>query len=241
RSLIAEQFRIFRTNMNFLTAQKKCPKILVTSSMTGEGKSFITANLGMVYAYSGKKVLLMEMDLRKPHLAKMLKCNTEKGFSNFIVSGDSIKEYVQPVTDNPNLFLLSSGPIPPNPAELLMSEALPAIFEKFSEQFDVIIMDSPPIGIVTDAQILSNYSDVNLFVVRERYTYKNSLEIIDDLLGNKKFANLYLIVNDVQRGSSYKYGYSYGYSYGYGYGNSNGYYSKKSKTKKTMLNKIVGK
>src|SRR5581483_1043866 len=114
------QFRIFRTNMDFLLGQKQCPKILITSSMTGEGKSFIAANLGQLYAYSGKRVLLMEMDLRKPRLSAMLEASNDNGFTNFIISGKPIHEFIKPLAGNPNLYLLSSGPVPPNAAELLM-------------------------------------------------------------------------------------------------------------------------
>jgi capsular exopolysaccharide synthesis family protein len=240
RSILAEQFRIFRTNLNFLAGRKKCPRILITSSKSGEGKSFISSHLAMIYAYSGKKTLLMELDLRKPHLSEILKHKNEKGFSNLIISDDHTEDYIKPVMHNPNLFLLNSGPIPPNPTELLMLTAVGNLFEKLSQQFDIIIIDTPPIGVVADAQILSEYSDVNLFVVRERYSFKNSLEIINDLMKNKKFQNLYIVVNDVKKGASYKYGYGYSYGYAYGNGNGNGYYGQSNKPKKNPLNKIFG-
>jgi tyrosine-protein kinase Etk/Wzc len=241
RSILAEQFRIFRTNLSFLISKRKCAKILITSAKSGEGKSFISAHLALIYAYSGKKTLLMELDLRKPHLSNLFKNKNEYGFSNFILSHDRIENYIKPVPNNANLFLLSSGPVPPNPTELLMLPVLPEIFEKLSQQFDVIIMDTPPIGLVADAQILAEYSDVNLFVIRERYSFKNSLEIINDLLQNKKFSNLYLVVNDVKKGASYKYGYGYSYGHSYGNGNGNGYYGEPHKYKKTPFNKIFGR
>jgi len=241
RSVLAEQFRIFRTNLNFLTTRKKCPKILVTSSKAGEGKSFVSSHLAMIYAYSGKKTLLMEMDLRKPHLSQILKNKNERGFSNLIVSDDSVEDYIKPVANNPNLFLLSSGPIPPNPTELLMVSAMAGIFEKLSRLFDIIIIDTPPVGVVADAQILAEFSDVNLFVVRERYSFKNSLEIINDLLKSRKFSNFYIVLNDVKKGASYKYGYGYSYGYSYGYGNGNGHSGQNGTHKKIPLSKIFGK
>ena len=118
---------------------------------------------------------------------------------------------------------------------------MPAIFEKLSRLFDIIIIDTPPVGGVADAQILAEYSDVNLFVVRERYSFKNSLEIINDLLKSRKFSNLYIVLNDVKKGASYKYGYGYSYGYSYGYGNGNGHAGQNGTHKKTPLSKIFGK
>ena len=242
RSMLAEQFRVFRSNMNFLISQKQCPVILLTSSMSGEGKSFISANLGQIYAVLGKKVLLMEMDLRKPHISKVFGKDNSNGFSNFITSdaSNSVLNYVQALPDIPNAYLLSSGIIPPNPAELLSSPRVDIMMKELKEQFDMIIIDSPPIGLVTDAQILTKYADVNLFLVRERYSYKNSLQMVDELLESKKFSNLYIVVNDVLKGASHRYGYGYGYGHGY-YGSSNGYYIDGMPKKKTLLKRIFSK
>jgi capsular exopolysaccharide synthesis family protein len=209
--------------MDFIAGQPKCPVILVTSSLSAEGKSFISANLSQLYAYSGKKVLLMELDLRKPHISEMLGVKNDKGFSNYAVSDSKadINDYIKPVPGINNVFLMASGPVPPNPAELLMLPKVAEMFEQLRNQYDVIIVDSSPIGLVVDAQILGKYSNVNLFIVRERYTLKNSLQMVNDLLEEKKFENLYLVVNDVKRSASYKYGYGYGYGYGnYGYDNA---------------------
>ncbi|MGI8951193.1 MAG: GumC family protein [Chitinophagaceae bacterium] len=218
RSILIEQFRTFRTNMDFLTGQTKCSKILVTSSMAQEGKSFVSVNLAQIYAISGKKVLLMEMDLRRPRLSAMLGMSNEMGFTNYIISQKSVDDFIVPLPTVPNAFLMSSGPIPPNPAEILMSPAIDNMFEQLSNRFDVIIVDSPPIGLVTDAQILSKHVDVNLYILRQGYTLKSSLEIVNDLLDSGKFSNLYLVINDVKKGTSFKYGYGYGYGYKYGYG-----------------------
>ncbi len=229
RSMLAEQFRVFRTNMDFITGQKKCSKILITSSMSGEGKSFIAANLSQIYAYSGKKVLLMELDLRKPHISNLLGVSNERGFTNFVISGGAVEDFIKQLPNQQNISLLSSGPVPPNPAELLMSPVVNEMFEYASNNFDIVIVDSPPIGLVIDTQVLAKHSDVNLFVVRENVTFKNNLEIVNDLLENKKFPNLYIVVNDVKKGASYKYGYGHGYSYGHGYGF--GYYGTEKPSK----------
>lgn len=229
RSIMAEQFRIFRTNMDFITGQKECPKILITSSMSGEGKSFIGINLAQVYAFSGKKVLLVEMDLRKPKISSMLDLPNVSGFSNYIISNQRIQQFVQPIPDSKNIFLLGSGPIPPNPAELLMSPKVDEMFAELSKIFDVIIIDSPPIGAVVDSQLLNRISDVNLYIVRQRYSFKSSMNIVNDIIEKNKFSNLYLVVNDVKKTTSYKYGYGgSGYGYGYSYGTE-----KKSKRRKS--------
>jgi len=247
RSVMAEQFRIFRTNMDFIIGKKECPKILITSSISGEGKSFIAANLGQIYAYSGKKVLLMEMDLRKPKLSAMLGVNNDHGFTNFIISVEPVRNFIKPLIQSPNVYLMSSGPVPPNAAELLMSSDVKDMFEELSEQFDVIIIDSPPVSAVADAQILGKHSDVNLYVVRQGYSFKGSLELVNDIVDNNKFSNLYLVVNDVKRGASYKYGYGYGYGYGhgygYGYGNGqkNGIGKQENKRGKFLGRKLVHK
>lgn len=214
RSVIAEQFRIFRTNMDFITADKKCPVILVTSSVSGEGKSFIASNLAQVYAYGGKKVLLMELDLRKPKLSDMFGLSIDAGFTSYIISNQPLSNFVKPIKNHPNLFIISSGSVPPNPAELLLSEKVSLLFNDLKKEYDVIIVDTPPAAAVTDAQILSRHSDVNLYVVRQKYSHKNSLEIVNDLMNYKKLNSLYLIVNDVKKGMSYGYGYQYAYALG---------------------------
>ena len=222
RSMMAEQFRIFRTNMDFALSGAKNPVILVTSTMSGEGKSFIAANLGQIYAISGKRVLLMELDLRKPKLSQSLGVANERGFSNYIVSDSPVGSFIQQVPTVPdNLFILPAGPVPPNPAELLLSDKTTGMMEELKKLFDIIIIDTAPIGAVTDAQILSAYATVSLYILRQNYTTKNSFSIINDLLLNNKIQPLYLIMNDIAGGSSYRYGYGYGYGYGYksyGYG-----------------------
>lgn len=242
RSVIVEQFRALRTNMSFLLGQKKCPIILITSSMSSEGKSFVAANLGQVFAISDKKVVLIEMDFRKPHISKMFGLSGEKGLTNYLISGGKLQDFIQPIQGMKNVSLISSGPVPPNPAELMMLPAIKSMFEELKQTFDLIIIDSPPIGLVTDAQLLAEYSDVNFFILRERYSYKNSLEIVNDLLDNNKFSNLYLVINDVKKGASYRYGYGYGYGYGgYGYGYGNYHKNGTGKSKKGVFRKLFSR
>jgi tyrosine-protein kinase Etk/Wzc len=211
RSAISEQFRALRTNLSFYLKTKEEKVILLTSSMSGEGKSFTAINLGNILALAGKKVLLMELDLRKPGLSAKLGVNNEVGFSNFTISPDiRIKDIIKPLTINKNMFIISSGPLPPNPAETLLSENTPGLMEELKKQFDYIIMDAPPVGIITDAQLLSIYADVTLYLVRQKVTQKAQLSIIEELYSNAKMKNIGIVVNDII---------SKDYGYGYGYGN----------------------
>ncbi len=210
RSAISEQFRALRTNLSFYlkTADEKV--ILLTSSMSGEGKSFTAINLGNILALSGKKVLLMELDLRKPGLSAKLNTQNTVGFSNYAISPDlDLKDIIRPLTINPNMFILSSGPLPPNPAETLMFDGMSDMMIELKSQFDYIIMDAPPVGIITDAQLLAPYADATIYLIRQKVTKKEQVKYIDDLYKSAKMKNLGIVVNDIVP----KY---YGYGYGYG-------------------------
>lgn len=211
RSAISEQFRALRTNLSFYLKSEQEKIILLTSSMSGEGKSFTAINLGNILALAGKKVLLMELDLRKPGLSAKIGVNNTIGFSNFTIS-PTVKrsDIIKPLSINKNMFIVSSGPLPPNPAETLMNEHVPMLIEELKKEFDYIIMDAPPIGIIADAQLLSKYADVTLYLVRQKITQKDQLRIVEDLYQTKKMKNLGIVVNDIV--SKY-------YGYGYGYGN----------------------
>lgn len=210
RSAISEQFRALRTNLSFYLKNQDEKIILLTSSMGGEGKSFTAINLGNILALAGKKVLLMELDLRKPGLSAKLGINNDIGFSNYTISPTiKMNDIIKPLSLNKNMFIISSGPLPPNPAETLMSEHLPALIKDLKSQFDYIIMDAPPVGIITDAQLLSTYADVTLYLVRQKVTQKDQLSIVEDLYTSGKMKNLGIVVNDII--SKY-----YGYGYGYG-------------------------
>lgn len=215
RSAISEQFRALRTNLSFYLKTDNEKVILLTSSMSGEGKSFTAINLGNILALAGKKVLLMELDLRKPGLSAKLGVRNDMGFSNFTIS-PAIKmvDIVKPLSINKNMFIVSSGPLPPNPAETLMNEYVPSLIQELKKEFDYIIMDAPPVGIIADAQLLSRYADVTLYLVRQKITQKDQLKIVEELYRNGKMKNLGIVVNDII--SKY-----YGYGYGYGtYGQS---------------------
>lgn len=241
RSPISEQFRALRTNLQFFSPRKKeiliqksnCMTILMTSSMSGEGKSFTAVNLGAVLAISGKKVLLMELDLRKPKLSQNLNMTGSFGFTNYIIDEKlKPKDIILPTAINSKLFVISSGPIPPNPAEAILNERMETLMFYLKAEYDYIIIDAPPIGLVADAQLVSAYTDLVLYLVRQNHTHKEQLRIPNELYLNKKFNKMALIVNDIPFNSSYSYG--YGYTYGYGYGSE-------TQKSQSFLNKIFNK
>ncbi|GGH19289.1 GumC family protein [Mucilaginibacter phyllosphaerae] len=217
-SIILEEIRALRTGLRYVTDKGKSNVILFTSSMSGEGKSFISLNLGNSIALSGKKVVLLELDLRKPKLMDNLGLDEEYGFTNFVISQDKdcIDTLIKPSTFNDNFFFISSGPIPPNPAELLMSDRLKTLIEELRNRFDYVIIDSAPVGLASDALLIEEYADITCYVVRQNYTYKSQLGIVNDLYKEKKVKQLYLIVNGIETSKNNITGYGHGYeSYGY--------------------------
>lgn len=229
RTIIAEQFRSLRTNLAFMGISEEHKTILVTSSISGEGKSFIALNLAMSFTLTGKRVGLMEMDLRKPKLSKYLGINRDPGISSYLIGKAGIEQIIKE-TKYPNLFVISAGPIPPNPTELILNTKFADMMAELKDKFDYIIIDSAPIGPVTDSQLISGYANATLYVARHAHTPKVFLRMIDDLYKQQKFNNMALIFNGLKpRGASllgggYGYGYgSYGYGYGYGYGGGDGY------------------
>lgn len=213
RSAISEQFRALRTNLSFYLKNPGERVILLTSSMSGEGKSFTAINLGNILALTGKKVLLMELDLRKPGLSAKLGIANDIGFSNYVIDSTiKLENIIKPLAVNPNLFIISSGPLPPNPAESLMNEHMPELMQTLKTQFDYIILDAPPIGIIADAQLLAPYANATLYLVRQKVTKKNQLQIVEDLYTTGKMKNIGIVVNDIVT-KVYGYGYGYG-SYG---------------------------
>ncbi|MDB5024592.1 MAG: wzc 1 [Mucilaginibacter sp.] len=215
RSMVAEQIRVLRTNLQFIIPDESQKVILFTSTISGEGKSFISLNLGASLATTGKKVIILELDLRKPKLHGSLNIENSFGLSNYLIGKADTKDIIKKIEIQENYFIIPSGPIPPNPAELIANGKISELIELLKKDFDYIILDAPPIGVVTDAQILSSCANTTLFIVRHNYTIKNHIHAIDEYYRTEKFKNLKIILNsvDLQIG----YGSSYGYGYGYGY------------------------
>ncbi|MFD1771571.1 GumC family protein [Sphingobacterium suaedae] len=215
RSPIAEQFRALRTNLEFVLQSGKT--ILFTSSMSGEGKSFIALNLAVTLALLDKRVVLMELDLRKPTLTAKLGLPAGKGFSHYVVRPEmDIESIITPSGKHELVDLIQAGAIPPNPAELLVLPRTQSLLNELKERYDYIIMDAPPVGLVTDAQLLNRYADVCLYVIRQDFTYKDQLYIPNDLEKKGKIKPIQFVINDLKAKGTYERQYGYGYGYGYG-------------------------
>ena len=227
-STLSESFRSVRTNLKYILKETECPVVSVSSTITAEGKTFISANLAAILAMSGKRILLVGLDLRKPRIHKIFGINNEIGISNLLI-GEKKLEEILVQTKVENLWYAPSGPVPPNPAELIESDAMRTFIENSKKIFDYIIIDTPPVAFVTDALLVSNITDVYLFVVRQRYSSKNTLELIEELRKNGSIKNLGIIVNDISISGYYGYGLRYGYSMGYGNNYGYNYYSQLKK------------
>lgn len=210
-SSIVELFRLLRNNVQFLMTKKDDKVVLVTSSISGEGKSFISANLASSFALLGKKVALVGMDIRSPQLAKMLSIKDTPGVTNYLSNSDiEINEIVQQVADVENLNVIVAGPIPPNPSELLLGERTTKLFEDLRKDFDIIIIDSAPIAMVSDTFSLAKFGDTTLFVTRANHTKRNLVKYFNDVVARKQFSNAAVVLNDSNPRLSAGYGYGYG-------------------------------
>ncbi len=224
-SQMDEVFRSLRTNFLFMMKEKE-KIILFTSSISGEGKTFLAANLAVSFALLGKKVMLVGCDIRKPTLGRLFgTSNSKQGLTNLLRVEHITAELIQAETCNsgihPGLDLLLSGPIPPNPTELLSRKNLKEVFDLLSEEYDYIILDTAPVGLVTDTLQIARFANVSCFVCRADYTPKADLAMLDSLAQENKLPNACVVLNGVDM-SKRKYGYYYGYGrYGkYGrYGN----------------------
>ena len=226
RSVVAEQFRIIRSNLQYVLNHVKKPVILVTSSFGGEGKSFISTNIGAVLAVAGKKTVVLEFDIRKPKILSHLNLPKSKGLTNYLLGRASLDEIFVKVEGSENLYVLPCGPVPPNPAETLLDPLINDLFDYLKENFDVVIMDTAPVGMVSDAMTLSKFADATLYIVRQGHTYKKQISLIDEFYLQGKLPKVSIILNDVKIRTGYGY-YGYG-KYGYGYGYGSGYFDKEN-------------
>ncbi|KAA5260782.1 GumC family protein, partial [Bacteroides faecis] len=225
-NLMSEVFRNVRTNLQFMLNNDQ-KVILVTSTVSGEGKSFVSANLAISLSLLGKKVVIVGLDIRKPGLNKVFQLsNREKGITQYLSNPETdLMELVQPSDINKNLYILLGGTVPPNPTELLARNGLDKAIETLKKHFDYVIMDTAPIGMVTDTLLIGRVADLSVYVCRADYTHKAEYTLINELSIEKKLPNLCTVINGVDL-KKRKYGYYYGYGkYGkhYGYGKRYGY------------------
>lgn len=221
KSVITESFRNVRANMSYLTHSQKKMVVAVSSSISGEGKTFCSINLASIYAISGKRVLLVGLDLRKPRIAADLGLVNDNGISTYLSREGHWKPMVKhsPIE---NLDVLLSGPVPPNPAELILQEKFITLINELKEEYDIIVLDCPPVGLVSETLEIFKHSDINIMILRQDYSEKSACEYINSLHEQNGVKKLYTVMNGVFTKSKYGgYGkYGYGSSYGYG---QNGY------------------
>ena len=229
-----EIFRSMRTNIQFMLKQGQ-NVILFTSSTSGEGKTFTAANLAVSFALLGKKVILIGLDIRKPRLAELFKINNyTNGITRLLTmenpQWNDIKSQILPSEINNNLDLLMAGPIPPNPAELVSRPALEQVITQIKQHYDYVLIDTAPVGLVTDTLQIGKLADISIYMCRADYTPKVNFSLVNDLAEENKLPNMCIAINGIDL-SEKKYGYYYGYGkYGkYGRYGRYGHYGKYGK------------
>lgn len=235
--IMAETFRSLRTNLLFMLGDPDKKVILVTSTTSGEGKTFIASNLAVSLALLGKKVVIVGLDIRKPGLNKVFHIShKERGITQYLVAPQStdLRSMIQSSELSANLHILPGGTIPPNPTELLARKSLDDAIELLKKDYDYVVLDTAPIGMVTDTQLIARVADISVYVCRADYTHKNDYQLINELYANKRLPGLCTVINglDMKKkkygyyygygkyGRYYGYGKKYGYGYGYGYGDT---------------------
>ena len=215
-----EVFRSMRSKIEFMLNEKEKVSVC-TSSISGEGKTFISSNLAMSFAILGRKVLLIGMDIRKPKLQHVFGLSDHKiGITNLLridrPTWEQIQEQIEPSGKHDNLSIMPAGPIPPNPTELLARPSLDTIVSTLRDHYDIIIIDSAPVGLVTDTISIARVADASIFVCRTDYTSRRDFDIINELADEKRLPNVSIVINGIDM-SKRQYGYYYGYGH-YGYG-----------------------
>lgn len=222
KSGISESFRSLRANIRFMMPTEKQMTLMLTSTISGEGKTFCALNLASVYSLTGKRTILVGCDMRKPKIFQDFEISNSKGLSTILSGQDSNWKDVVVSTKYDNLDILISGPIPPNPSELLVTERFSTLLKELKENYDVIILDTPPIGLVSETIDLLSHVDFTLFVFRQDYSQRSFIEALNNLKLGKGLKNVFAVFNSVD---SIKVNYGYGYTYSYGYG----YYDEEKK------------
>jgi capsular exopolysaccharide synthesis family protein len=208
-SSIAELFRLMRTNLQFLLTGKKDKVILLTSSVSGEGKSFVSVNLSISLSLLKKRTIIIGLDIRNPQLAEYMNIHPRWGITNYLASEDvNIDDIIVPTGINPQLDLIVAGPIPPNPAELLLNSRMDTLFAELRERYDYIIIDSAPVGMVSDTFSLTRLADTIIYVCRANYTQRDHIHYCNSLVAEGRLPNVSLVVN----ATTAKQGYGYGYN-----------------------------
>ena len=220
KSALSESFRAIRSSLQFLYKKQNvdgAKTLMITSSVSGEGKTYCSINIATVFALSEKKTVIVGLDLRKPKLFEEFNLNNDKGVVNYLINESSVDEITN-ATEIPFLDVILSGPIPPNPAELIISERLGDLMRELKQKYDYIILDTPPVGLVSDALELDQYCDVTLYIVRQNFSKKDMITLLNNRVKRGELKNTSIVLNGFENKA--KYGTGYGYGYGYGYGNN---------------------
>jgi len=220
QNIFLEAFRSIRTNLQFLPQSEESRVITITSSVSGEGKTTTAARLADIIGQSNKKTIILDLDLRKASVHKEFNIPNNIGISNYLTDQNTLDEVIKK-TSNENVDIISTGVLPPNPSELILMDKMKETLETLKKSYDYIIIDTPPVGLVTDALILMNYADISFVIVRANYTRKEFIKNLDRLSQEHSHNKIGMVLNGVEIGD--KYGYGYGVSYGYGYGNDKYY------------------
>jgi capsular exopolysaccharide synthesis family protein len=257
-NLVGEQFRALRTNLHYFhNAEKERANLhldlhkgvvmpspmnehsedrgrvtLLTSSVSGEGKSWVSTNLAASIALSGRRTIVLEMDLRKPKLTGIFDLSKDHpGINEYLSYNTPIDNIIQPSGKVKNLDIIGSGQIPDEPSEILEKERLTDLINELRDRYDDIVIDTPPLHLVTDAMIIARHTDVSLYIIRQGYTGKDELEFVKEVADTKKLPHINIVFNGIKRGK-----------YGYGYNYDNSYYSKSSsKTAKGSFKKFLSR
>jgi capsular exopolysaccharide synthesis family protein len=223
KSAIAESFRTIRTNLQYLGTPGSSKVIVITSNSPGEGKTFCSLNLAGILAKAGKRVLVLELDLHKPRVQKGLNLEADIGVSTIVIGKNTIEECVKK-TQIEGLEVILSGPLPPNPSEIILSKELADVISYGRQHYDYVIVDTPPVGLISDAIVLMKMADISLFVINTKFPYKDSILNAQEVVGLNKLIHFAFILNEVKRRKSKYYYNRYSYGYGGGYGNYGGGY-----------------
>lgn len=218
KSALSESLRTIRTNMDFINGKNTTKVITITSTISGEGKTFVAVNLGAIIAFSNQKVCVVDLDMRKPKVHSAFGDDVAvDGMSTLLIGKSKFNETVRHSSIE-NLDYIPAGPNPPNPSELILNEEYDRILARLKEEYDVVILDTPPVGLVTDAVLSMRKSDLQLYVVRADYSKRSFVKSIDGLKNVNRFKNLSVIFNSLKPSGRGGYGYGHGHGYGYGYG-----------------------
>jgi capsular exopolysaccharide synthesis family protein len=226
-SFVAESFRNLRTNLQYANVDSEAKTLLITSFLPGEGKTFTSVNLAAILARSGKRTVVLELDLHKPRVFKRFGSGMQNIGITTYVNGNNTFEEITNETPIPNLYAIYAGPIPPNPSDYVLSGKLKELLDRAKNEFEFVIIDTPPAGLLSDSMYLIQYVDASVFVLNTKTATKKVVNFVEEIIETNKLKNVLLLLNGVSRpGKRYYYqgyGYSYGYGYGYGYGKGKGY------------------